>query len=72
MTSKRALPPLNREEVLRRNPGIDVGLVAAHERLERELMKLGVVIKPSYDIEPPFGRYQTQIHNESRTVTHNS
>ena len=72
MTSKRSRTPLSRDEVLRRNPGIDVDLVASHERLERELTKLGVPIKPSYNIEPPFGRHRVQIHNESRTGTRNS
>lgn len=72
MTSRRTVSLPEREEVLRRNPKIDASVVAAHERLERDLKKLGVVIKPSYNIEPPFGRRPTRIHNHSRSMTRNS
>ena len=72
MTSRRTVLLPDREEVLRRNPKIDVSIVAAHERLEHELKKLGVEIKPSYNIEPPFGRRPTRIHNHSRALTRNS
>ena len=72
MTSRRTISLPNREEVLRRNPKIDVSLVASHERLERDLKKLGVEIKPRYNIEPPFGRRPTRIHNHSRSMTRNS
>jgi len=72
MNSKRTVSLPNREEVLRRNPRINVGVVEAHERLERELKKFGVVIKPSYNIEPPFGQRPTRIHNHSRALTRNS
>ena len=40
--------------------------------LERDLKKLGVEIKPSYNIEPPFGRRPTRIHNHSRSMSRNS
>jgi len=46
------LPP---EERLHQNPKVNMSVVAAHERLERELQKLGVEIKPSYNIEPALG-----------------
>ena len=72
MTSKRTVSLPDRDEVLRRNPKIDVSIVAAHERLERDLKKLGVEIKPSYNIEPPFGRRPTRIRNHSRALTRNS
>ena len=71
MTSKRTARLPDRDEVLRRNPKIDVSVVAAHERLERQLKKLGVEIKPSYNIEPPFGRRPTRIHNHSRSMMRN-
>jgi hypothetical protein len=58
--------------VLRHNPKIDASVVAAHERLERDLKKLGVEIQPRYNIEPPFGRRPTSIHNHSRALTRNS
>lgn len=44
-----------RKQVFRRNPGIDPQLVEKHERLEKELAKIGVQIKPEYDLEPPLG-----------------
>ena len=72
MKSSRTVSMPDREEVLRRNSKIDVDVVAAHERLERELRKLGVEIKPSYNLEPPFGRRPTRIHNHSRALTRNS
>lgn len=72
MADRRTVSLPDREEVLRRNPKIDVSVVAAHERLERDLKKLGVEIKPSYNIEPPFGRRPTRIHNHSRSMTRNS
>lgn len=72
MTSGRTVSLPNREEVLRRNPKIDVSIVEAHERLERELKKFGVEIKPSYNIEPPFGRRPTRLHNHSRSMSRNS
>lgn len=72
MTRRPTFSLPDREEVLRRNPKIGVGVVEAHERLERELKKLGVEIKPSYNIEPPFGRRPTRLHNHSRALTRNS
>ena len=72
MTGRRTVKLPDREDVLRRNPKIDVSVVAAHERLERDLKKLGVEIKPSYNIEPPFGRCPTRLHNHSRALTRNS
>lgn len=70
---KRTVSLPNREEVLRRNPGIDVSVVEAHERLERALKKIGVEIKPSsYNIEPPFGRGPTRLHNHRRALIRNS
>lgn len=72
MTSKRTVSLPNREEVFRRNPGIDVSVVEAHERLERDLEKIGVEIKPSYNIEPPLGRRPTRLHNHHRTMIRNA
>ena len=71
MTSKRTVSLPNREEVFRRNPGIDVSVVEAHERLERDLEKIGVEIKPSYNIEPPFGRRPTRLRNHDRAMIRN-
>ena len=57
-------PPLSdREEILARNVMIDVNMVATVEKLEEELRKLGVKIKPSYKLEPPLGRDRSTIPN---------
>ena len=69
MASNRTVTLPDRDDVLRRNPKIDAAVVAAHERLERELKKLGVEIKPRYGIEPPFGKRPTTVHNHSRSTT---
>ena len=72
MASKRTISLPDREEVLRRNPGIDAALVAAHERLEQQLRRLGVDTEPHYNIDPPLGRRPNRIHNHSRAMTRNS
>ena len=38
-----------------RNKRIHSGIVAAHEKLERKLKKIGVEIKPVFNIAPPLG-----------------
>ena len=54
------------DKVTRKNPKVNTSVVAAHERLERELKKLGVEIKPSsYNIEPAFGRHPFGIRNRN-------
>ena len=65
MSRKRVTSASYREEVLKRNKNINTETVAAHEKLERELQKLGVEIKPSFNIEPPLGRGRTGIHNRN-------
>lgn len=72
-------PPVSLpEEVLSQNPKVNTSIVAAHERLEQELRKLGVEIKSSYNIEPAFGRRptrhrkQTRIRNYNHPMTRNS
>ena len=42
--------------VLERNAEINLKIVKAYEKLERELKQLGVEIKPSYKLEHPLGR----------------
>jgi hypothetical protein len=65
MSTKRATPESYRKEVLKRNKRINTDTVAAHEKLERELEKLGIEIKPSFNLEPPLGRTRTGIHNRN-------
>lgn len=47
---------LDEKELLRRSPNINKKTVAAHERLEQQLLKLGGEIKSSYSLDPPLGR----------------
>ena len=65
MPRKRATSASYREKVLKRNKDINTETVAAHEKLERELQKLGVEIRPSFNLEPPLGRSRTGIHNRN-------
>ena len=48
---KTKIPP--REEIIRRNPKVDWELVAAHEKLEKELKRLGVDTKVRYTLGIP-------------------
>jgi len=54
-----------REKVLKQNKNINTETVAAHEKLERELQKLGVEIKPSFNLDPPLGWSRMNIHNRN-------
>ncbi|MCY4188071.1 MAG: hypothetical protein OXD30_06265 [Bryobacterales bacterium] len=60
----------DRDQAFSQNPGVNVAVVAAHERLEVELKKLGVEIKPVFNLEPPLGRDRNRIHNHTRLTTH--
>ena len=63
MSQKQTVSSLSLKDVPKRNPRINRGTVAAHEELERKLKKLGVEIKPSYNLEHPLGRNPTRFHN---------
>ena len=65
MSQKRIVPPSSLKDVLKRNTRINIDTVTAHEELERKLKKLGVEIKPSYNLEPPLGRNPTRFHNRN-------
>ena len=65
MPKKQRVSLSDRNEVLDRNSRINVDTVTAHEKLERELRKLGVTIKPSFNLEPPLGRNRTGLHNRN-------
>ncbi len=56
MKAKPAIVELQETEILRRNTKIDVRIVSAQAKLERELGELGVEIKPEFKLEPPLGR----------------
>ena len=65
MSRRQIVSPPNSKDVLERNTRINVDTVAAHEKLERNLKKLGVEIKPSYNLEPPLGRNPARFHNRN-------
>lgn len=66
MSTVPEAPHLDHDALLRRNTKIDRRVVAAHERLEKKLLKLGVEIKPRYSLEPPLGTNRTRAHNLNR------
>lgn len=57
---------LDKEAVQQQNTKIDRRVVSAHECLERELLKLGVEIKPRYSLEPPLGTRRLRARNLDR------
>lgn len=65
MSKKRKISLSDQKEVFDRNAKINVDTVTAHEKLERELRKLGVTIKPSFNLEPSLGRNRTGLHNRN-------
>ncbi len=65
MAKDRTTPELFSEAVLRRNNKVNRKTVAAHEKFEKELQKLGVEIRPSYGLEPPLGRIGTELHSRN-------
>ena len=62
MSTKPTGPALDKD-VLQRQPMVDRRVVDAYEQLERELLKLGVIVKPSYSLEPPLGTNETRARN---------
>ena len=65
MSQRQTTSPPNSKDVLERNTRINIDTVAAHEKLERNLKKLGVEIRPSYNLEPPLGRNPARFHNRN-------
>ena len=64
MVTRIRQPPW-REEVVERNAKVNEATIAAHERLEQELKKLGVDTKPRFEIEPPLGSSRTRLHSRN-------
>lgn len=65
MSQRQTVSPPNLKDVPERNTRIDFAIVAAHERLEEKLKKLGVEIKPSYNLEPPLGMNPSGFYNRN-------
>ncbi len=72
MSTKHSISLPNREETLSRNAKIDTSVVAAHERLEKDLNRLGVEIKPSYNLASPWRLNRTPLHGRTRVASANS
>lgn len=60
------MPKLDHKKVMATNPKIDVKVVAAYRKLERELEDLGVEVKPRYTLSHPLGEAPTGHHNRDR------
>ena len=65
MSMKRTGPALDKD-VLKRQPMVDRRVVDAYEELERKLLKLGVVVKPSYSLGLPLGTNAERARNQYR------
>ena len=61
---RQAHRPMEKAEILKNNPKIDLTLVEQYEKLDLELRKLGVDTKPKFNIEPPLGRGRLLLFNE--------
>ncbi len=56
---------IERSIILSENTWINKDTVAAHERLELELKRLGVEIKPRFNLEPPLGVSRNGCFNQN-------
>ena len=52
---------IQKEEVLAKNPSVDQEALKEFERLDEELKKMDIEIKPRYLIEPPLGGNQSRL-----------
>ena len=50
MKRQKVVSEATKRKIFRKNKGIDIKVVNAHERLERDLKKIGVEIKPEFTI----------------------
>ena len=65
MSKNTAISPLDRKKLLNQNSNINSETVAAHEKLEQELEKLGVEIRPRFNVEPPLGSNRTGCYSRN-------
>jgi len=56
MDTKKEIRKLKDTEILKRNTKIDAKIVRAQAKLESELSRLGVEVKPEFKVEPPLGQ----------------
>ena len=53
---------LDKRDVLERNAKVDRTVVASYKRLERDLRRLGIEVRPRYTLEPPLGSGRPRDH----------
>jgi len=54
---------IDKKAIAEKNPKIDRSLVDKFEVLENQLKKLGVDVKPKFNIEPPLGGKKLYLYN---------
>ena len=52
--------------ILMNNPGVDKEIVLSFEKLESQLKKLGVDIKPKFSLEHPLGGNMLHLYKADR------
>ena len=65
MPEKSEISLPDKKTILNQNSKINAETVSAHENLERKLRKLGVEIKPTFNVEPPLGRDRAGSYNRN-------
>ena len=65
MGEKAESVKLDKDEVVKRNKKIDIRIVSAQVKLERQLRRLGVEVKPEFNLEPPLGRGKTRLYSRN-------
>ena len=53
---------LDKRDVLEGNAQVDRTVVASYKRLERDLRRLGIEVRPRYTLEPPLGSGRPRDH----------
>lgn len=62
MKTKKQLH-VDQKNILKTNPQIDTKLVEKFHNLESQLNKIGIDIKPKFNIEPPLGGSNIHLYN---------
>ncbi len=65
MSDTKRISKREQATILRQNKKINKSTVAAHERLEVELKKLGIEIKPRFNLDPPLGNSRSGCYNQN-------
>ena len=62
---KKVSKPMEKTEVFKNNPKVDLALMEQHKKLNSELRKPGVDTTPKFNIAPPLGGGRLLIFYES-------